>query len=89
MAFRIMTFKNWPHPSLGSRVIKKKKELTLSGLLLLPHILLLGFSSRLERNKKEGMWQGYHESRKCSRDTHPESYITRYTRIRNAKVMLK
>jgi len=27
-------------------------------------------------------WEGYHESRRCSRDTHPESYITNYTSIR-------
>ena len=26
--------------------------------------------------------EGYHESRRCSRDTYPESYITKYTRIR-------
>jgi len=25
---------------------------------------------------------GYRESRRCSRDTYPESYITRYTSIR-------
>ena len=25
---------------------------------------------------------GYHESKRCSRDTHPESYITKYTGIR-------
>jgi len=25
---------------------------------------------------------GYHESRKCSRDTYPESYITKYTSMR-------
>jgi len=27
-------------------------------------------------------WEGYHESRRCSRDTYPESYITKYTSIR-------
>ena len=26
--------------------------------------------------------EGYHESRKFSRDTYPESYITKYTSIR-------
>jgi len=26
--------------------------------------------------------EGYHESRRCSRDTYPESYITKYTSIR-------
>jgi len=25
--------------------------------------------------------EGYHESRKCSRDTYPESYITDYTSV--------
>ena len=28
------------------------------------------------------LWVGYRESRKCSRDTYPESYITKYTSIR-------
>ena len=27
-------------------------------------------------------WEGYRESRRCSRDTYPESYITKYTSIR-------
>jgi len=25
---------------------------------------------------KTGLWEGYRESRRCSRDTYPESYIT-------------
>ena len=29
-----------------------------------------------------GLREGYHESRRCSRDTYPESYITKYTSIR-------
>ena len=29
-----------------------------------------------------GLWEGYHESRRCSRDTYPESYILKYTSIR-------
>jgi len=29
-----------------------------------------------------GLWEGYHESRRCSRDTNPESYITKCTSIR-------
>ena len=28
------------------------------------------------------LWEGYHESRRCSRDTYPESYITKFTSIR-------
>jgi len=27
-------------------------------------------------------WEGYRESRRCSRDTYPEKYITKYTSIR-------
>jgi len=26
-------------------------------------------------------WEGYRESRRCSRDTDPESYITKYTLV--------
>jgi len=29
-----------------------------------------------------GSLGGYHDSRRCSRDTYPESYITKYTSIR-------
>ena len=28
------------------------------------------------------LWEGYRESRRCSRDTYPESYITKYTSVR-------
>ena len=28
------------------------------------------------------LWEVYHESRRCSRYTYPESYITKYTSIR-------
>ena len=31
------------------------------------------------------LWEGYHESRRCSRNTHPESYITKYTSIRRLR----
>jgi len=27
------------------------------------------------------LWEGYLESRRCSRDTYPESYITEYTLV--------
>jgi len=30
-------------------------------------------------------WEGYHESRRCSRDTYPESDITKYTSIRRLR----
>ena len=29
-----------------------------------------------------GLWEGYRERRRCSRDTYPESSITKYTSIR-------
>ena len=29
------------------------------------------------------IWEGCRESRRCSRDTYPESYITKYTSIRS------
>jgi len=32
--------------------------------------------------ERGGLREGYHESRRCSRDTYPESYITKYTSIR-------
>ena len=31
------------------------------------------------------LWKGYHESRRCSRDTYPASYIIKYTSIRRKK----
>ena len=33
-----------------------------------------------------GLGEGYHESKRCSRDTHPESYITKQTSIRSSPV---
>ena len=29
------------------------------------------------------LWEGYHESRRCPRDTYPDSYITKYTTKKN------
>ena len=34
------------------------------------------------RVERGGLWEGYRDSRRCSRDTYPESYITEYTSIR-------
>ena len=34
------------------------------------------------------LWEGYHESRGCSRDTYPESYITKYTRTRRHRLAI-
>ena len=31
------------------------------------------------------LWDGYHESRRCSRKAYPASYITKYTSIRRQK----
>jgi len=28
------------------------------------------------------LWKWYHRSRRCSRDTYPESFITKYTSVR-------
>jgi len=32
--------------------------------------------------RADRLWEGHHESRRCSRDTYPESYITKYASIR-------
>ena len=29
------------------------------------------------------LWEGYHESSRCFRDTYPESYITKFTSLRS------
>ena len=34
------------------------------------------------RSHGDKLWEGYRESRRCSRDTYPESYITKYTSTR-------
>ena len=33
----------------------------------------------VDRLRVGWLWEGYHESRRCSRDTYPESCITKYT----------
>jgi len=33
-----------------------------------------------------GLWEGFRESRRCSRDTYPESYITEYILIYEDKI---
>ena len=38
--------------------------------------------TRLFRVIDSWLWKGYRESRRCSRDTYPESCITKYTSIR-------
>ena len=35
------------------------------------------------------LWEGYRESRRCSKGTCPESYITKYTSIRTFGHVLK
>jgi len=32
----------------------------------------------VDRLRVGWLWEGYHESRRCSRDTYPKSYITKY-----------
>ena len=44
------------------------------------------FSPR--RSDKSPLWERHHESRRCSRDTYPESYITKYTSIRRLSCSL-
>ena len=39
-------------------------------------------SPEVRRLRDDRLWEGYHESRRCSRDTYPESYITKYTKIK-------
>ena len=34
------------------------------------------------------LWAGHRESRRCSRDTYPESYITKYTSIRRSNLFV-
>ena len=36
----------------------------------------------ISQNKFIDVWEGFHESRRCSRDTYPASYVTKYTSIR-------
>ena len=33
------------------------------------------------------LWDGYYEGRRCSRDTYPESYVTKYTSIRRINLI--
>ena len=40
----------------------------------------------LEHTLAGPLWEGCRESRRCSRDTYPESYITKYTSIRRLKL---
>ena len=35
------------------------------------------------------VWEGYHKSKRCSRDTYPESYVIKYTSIRRLKIAWK
>ena len=39
----------------------------------------LGFHGKVD-------WTGFRESRRCSKDTHPESYITKYTQYTKIKL---
>ena len=46
-----------------------------------PQVMNQSFTCVVDR-----LWEGCRESRRCSRDTYPESYITKYTIIRRLKV---
>jgi len=39
-------------------------------------------STDFQSSHPQGLWEGYRESRRCSSDTYPESYIAKYTSIR-------
>ena len=41
------------------------------------HLATLLTRDRLRVGWLNGFWEGYRESRRCSRDTYPESYITK------------
>jgi len=36
----------------------------------------------VQASPEDRHWEGYHESRRCSSNTYPESYITKYTSTR-------
>ena len=55
---------------LRSDVISSTQNLPSSPFLAFPELI------------DSPLWEGHLESRRCSRDTHPESYITKCTRIR-------
>ena len=63
------------HSTLGLRVIKKKKKHCSRLRASLWGLIDSGL-----------VWEGYRESRRCSRDTYPESYITKYTSIRRLRL---
>ena len=50
-----------------------------------PRVERLYMTTSVERQRaliNPGLWEGYHERRRCSRDTYPESCITKYTSVR-------
>ena len=49
---------------------------------------LFGGYRRVIASGLVGSTDGYHESRRCSGDTYPESYITKYTSIRRQSSLL-
>ena len=80
---------NLKPPERGGNEFKLKRTFALksrpeSGLDSLCHdYSTVGNSTRRQvRYKSRCFWQGFRESRRCSRDTAPESYIAKYTSIR-------
>jgi hypothetical protein len=47
----------------------------------IPTVYRWGLEAHASRDHtlESPLWEGYHESRRCSRNTHPESYSTKYT----------
>ena len=49
----------------------------------IPTVYRWGLEAHASRDHtlESPLWEGYHESRRCSRNTHPESYIPKYTSV--------
>ena len=50
---------------------------------------MLGEVDEGDRLRVGWLWEGCRKSRRCSRDTYPESYITKYTSIRRSTYSVK
>ena len=82
------------HSTLGLRVIKKKRSSlkwfpecsAKTGVCLeLPYRWGLEAHASRDHTLAGPLWEGCRESRRCSRDTYPESYITEYTLVYEEK----
>ena len=73
----------WGHEATHADEMRDKEEcvLPLRCRAKMAHVR----QTRLDRGlqvKVTPLWEGYRESRRCSRASYPESYITKNTRIR-------